>query len=192
MNDDTLTIKRSYRDRGPLPVYMQYNGQNRPQPAYLQLDADGTVSVDYSGEVGGAVPMRVWNGVDIRWTIPPELTVAGIDELINALAPLLAEFHEHHAVEWDDGNQVGRMDTRAREIGEDITAVIESGEWEAANVADAADWCAPVLDEIREDYRRASDKDAYLDALREEEYARNGVFLVGLNALRRDLEPEAE
>ncbi|MFW6312573.1 MAG: hypothetical protein ACOC2N_01650, partial [Spirochaetota bacterium] len=70
-----LTIDRRYREHGPAPLYHQYDGQTTPQPAYLELTEDGEAWVDYSPEIGGAVPARVYDGRDQRWAIPNTLSV---------------------------------------------------------------------------------------------------------------------
>lgn len=55
----SITIDRDYRDKGVAPLYRQYDGQLKPQPAYIELDEDGTVRAGYSG---ASVPASVQVG----------------------------------------------------------------------------------------------------------------------------------
>lgn len=55
------------------PLYHQYHGQTSAQRAFLQLDHDGYVFAAWEAEVGNAVPMNVWKGIDIRIPIPNDI-----------------------------------------------------------------------------------------------------------------------
>ena len=75
------------------PLYVQYDGQVTVQPTYVEIDLDsGDLSADYSGDVGGGVPERVWNGEVKRFDISPDLTAAEINRLLDEIAPIAQEW----------------------------------------------------------------------------------------------------
>lgn len=65
------------------PLYHRYPQQSHAQPAFIQLNSDGHVFADWSGEIGNAVPVNVWNGTDVRVIIPNTIRR---DELINIMS----------------------------------------------------------------------------------------------------------
>lgn len=72
------------------PVYAQYPQQFNPQPAFISLDTrDGEIDADYSGEIGNAVPVNVWDGTVLRFPIPAMTTTSEIEE---AITEHLADF----------------------------------------------------------------------------------------------------
>ncbi len=94
------------------PVYCRFDGQTQPQPAYLELDPQKrTLTADYSGEIGNAVPMTVWHGHQYRLSITPYLTGAALADLLEDedVLTLVAEVIDGHSIEWDGSNHVGRL-----------------------------------------------------------------------------------
>ena len=72
------------------PLWQQYDGQLNTQPAFIEHDTrDGSLSADYSGEVGGGVPESVWNGKLRRYSISPHLTLDEINTLLDEVAAVL-------------------------------------------------------------------------------------------------------
>lgn len=118
-----LTVDRSYRDCAEVaPLRYKYPGQILDQPAYIELDEDGTVRVDFSGEIGNSLPSTVWNGRDLRWNVPNQMSKTGIDRLIDELLPKLEELYGEHTVESDGANLVGRLTERGERLNEEIEA----------------------------------------------------------------------
>jgi len=136
MTTTTITIPS-----GELPLYYQYPGQSRPQPAYIELAEDGAVTAGWSGEIGNAMPMRVWNGRTLRWAVSPYLSGNELAELIDELRPLLEQMHAGHTVEWDGSNRVGRLTAEARQASEEIRWRCEGAEPSRAAWT-AEDWIA--------------------------------------------------
>ena len=129
----TIVIDREYRDAGEWPVLHTYPQQCQPQGAYITVCSDGEVYADWNAEIGSAVPATVWHGVDMRFSIHPELTVADLDELFEELAPLLEELHKEHSVSHDGSNLVGRVTEEGQELSDQIERIcIEwpPSEWE--------------------------------------------------------------
>ena len=72
------------------PLWQQYDGQLNTQPAFIEHDTrDGSLSADYSGEVGGGMPEDVWKGYQRRYSISPHLTVVEINKLLDEVAVVL-------------------------------------------------------------------------------------------------------
>jgi hypothetical protein len=183
-------VNRTYRENGRAPLYLRYEQQANPQPAYLELTEDGQVIVDSTGEIGNAVPVSVWHQRDLRWSIPHDLTSAGIDQMLEAVLPLLEELYDHHTVKWDGSNMVGELDDRGRELSDEIDRLLRE-DYERAAIWDAGDWVHQAWHEVVEEYREAEDRAAYLERL-EEEAEGDGVVLVNVGKLEQALEAEAE
>jgi len=184
-----ITIDRGYRDNGPAPLSHQYDGQHEPQPAYISLDEDGEVRVDYSGELGNARPMSVHLGRTIRWRVPSNLSVDGIDWLLERLMPLLERVHTGHTVAWDGSNNSGTLSEDGREASEDIEQTIDGivdNDSYMTPLCDACEWVSAQWEVVVDGYRKATDKSAYLDLL--VSIARDdGITLVNVDKLTREL-----
>ena len=78
------------------PLYHHFDGQLFPQPAYLEIDLDAkSLRAGWSEEIGGAVPMRVWEGEVLRFRINPDLTCEEVNILIDDAAPLVQRVIEY-------------------------------------------------------------------------------------------------
>lgn len=72
------------------PLWQQYDGQLNTQPAFIEHDTrDGSLSADYSGEVGGGMPEDVYYGWRRRYSISPHLTLDEINTLLDEVAAVL-------------------------------------------------------------------------------------------------------
>lgn len=111
---DASTAKR-------FPVYAQYAGQHSPQPAYLELDIrDGSLTADYSGEIGNAVPSAVWHSLIIRFRLDPHTTSGEIEKIINDNKDFFQAILDGAESHWDGSNWVGKFSENAQEIIESI------------------------------------------------------------------------
>lgn len=187
-----ITIDRSYRDGGPAPLYHHYDREINAQPAYLELDEDGTVCVDYSGEIGNAITSDVWHGRTLRYPVNPALSQSGIDRLIDAAMPLLERVYAGHDVEWDGSNFVGRMTDDAAAASEKLERLCE--EWgpdpfDIVNIQEALDWAMWSWNDVLTGYRAAEDKTAYMQQLQEMAWNEaDGTLLTDMEQLERRLE----
>jgi len=106
-------MKIKIPNRRKHPVLFQYQNQCFPQPAYLEFDPAATgklaLSADYSGEIGNAVPVDVWNGKIIRFKIPPYTTRAALKRLETdpELWRRLTAIREGFDIFWNGNNYVG-------------------------------------------------------------------------------------
>lgn len=106
-NLDTLT--------GQTPLHMQYSGQNQPQDAYIEINADGEINFDYNSEIGNAVPMSVWHGQIRRISIPNDLTSKGYAALFESISDELQTLVDGMDDRWDGNNRVGTLTEDAQE-----------------------------------------------------------------------------
>lgn len=131
---------------GLAPLYCQYDGQSQPQPAYIQLAEDGTVSADYSGEIGNGVPMRVWHNIDLRWRVDGRVKADVLRDLLtDTLAADLASVHAGHDVDYhrDSANRTGRLSDEAQEASDRIEAALRDLDPDDLDqVWSAGDWIA--------------------------------------------------
>lgn len=89
------------------PLYHQYDGQTSAQRAFLQLDADGYVFCDWNAEIGNAVPMNVWKGIDIRIPVPNNIHRDSLIEIMESsdfrlMVEKYYSKNENDAVSYDD------------------------------------------------------------------------------------------
>ncbi len=126
------------------PLYRVYPRQLRPQPAYVEMDEDGNVSADYSGEIGNGAPSCVWHKRTLRWSVPAEVNGDSLADYLEdaETIALLERVHAGHSVEWDGNNHVGQLDEDATAAA----AVLERDLGQHANdltlmeIWPAADW----------------------------------------------------
>jgi hypothetical protein len=66
----------------------KYPSQSEPQPCHIELDTrDGEVCASFSGDIGGAIPMPVYNGA-VRWYGINMLSAESANDLMIDIAPL--------------------------------------------------------------------------------------------------------
>lgn len=138
-----LTIDKTLPQEGNAPLFYQYDGQLQPQPAYLELDEDGNVRFDYSGEIGGGVPMKVWLNRTLRFSVTPYLSRAAALELLDnpEIIALLERIHAGHSVEWDGNNHVGQLTEDAQEAEMELQESLQTLDSDPeSQVWDAHDW----------------------------------------------------
>ena len=127
----SITLKINTLRGEIAPLYSRYAGQTSAQDAYVEMDEDGIVRADYSGEIGGGIPFSVYHGRIIRWGVSN--TVRG-DVLADYLESdetiaLLERVEAGQSIEWDGNNNRGKLDddaTEARDtIGNELDAMSE-------------------------------------------------------------------
>lgn len=100
----------------PAPLFFRYRNEINPQPAYVIMTEDGTVTADYSGEIGNDVPMYVWLNRTLRWRVPSTIRGSCLAEKLQSLkiAALLQRVHDGHTVEWDGNDYAGKLTDDAK------------------------------------------------------------------------------
>lgn len=126
------------------PLFYQYDGQINPQPAYVEMDEEGNVSADYSGEIGNGTPTLVWHGRTLRWNVHPLALGSDLADLLESdeVKGLLKRVYAGHDVDWDGSNLVGRLDENAQEASEKLEEILapNSGRYTLLEVWSASDW----------------------------------------------------
>lgn len=131
------------------PVLCIYPGQTSPQPAYVELDIENdSLTWDYNGEIGNAVPAAVWHGIRRRYSIPSETKGVALATLLEDVAfrTLLERVLAGAETKWDGNNHVARLTQDAGDAEEEIERLIEGSicEDDRVNVYDVGDWLASV------------------------------------------------
>ena len=127
------------------PLYVQYDGQVTVQRTYVEIDLDsGDLSADYSGDVGGGVPERVWEGEVKRFDISPDLTAAEINRLLDEIAPIAQEWIDvwEQFVPELGGREPADATAakRAIDAGWQIARLCEARRTESGGIWDAGMW----------------------------------------------------
>lgn len=123
-----------------------YPGQTSPQDCFLELDPkEGTVRCGYSGEVGNAVPVAVYNRRILRWRIPV-LRDTAANRLMADLVPLFVRIVDGYDTEWNGSDTVGVLDEDAQKAMDAVIVACDTDWPETAivQVSDAADWYAAL------------------------------------------------
>lgn len=109
------------------PLYKKYPLQYQPQDAYLEIDKNGDVSVDYSYDIGNSIPMDVFNGSRLWFYLNPYLSEMEISRLVAKVKPLAAELHEVAPIDWDERcNKTRTKSPRFYEIVNNIEKICDS------------------------------------------------------------------
>lgn len=172
------------------PLLCQYDNQCRPQPAYVEMTHDGCVDARYNSEIGSVVPVSVWYGVDLRWSISPEVSGEALHECLNdpdTLA-LLERVHQGHTLDYDwVGTLKGSLCDDASDAFERLQEIFDGVE--RVSVWNTEDWLfngCDVFDHWPEGKRLEDCADELEDLVR-----RDGVVLTGLGVLEA-IEGEAQ
>ena len=125
------------------PLFAHYGGQVTAQPTYVEIDLEsGNLSADYSGDVGGGVPARVWEGDVARFDISPILTAAEINRLLDEIAPIAQEWID--AIQGDElgPHYIARRQENYLHVTYKIERLCEERRTESGGVWDAQEWIA--------------------------------------------------
>jgi hypothetical protein len=158
------------------PLYSRYPQQYNTQPAYVEIDPNTrTVSADYSGEIGNAVPMSVWHGRIIRISVPAEIHGPSLAEYLQ-LPETIAELEQicdGYDEKWDGNNWKGTLTEAAqlvvehleRDIPENVLMVEVWGvaEWLFSSCALREHWDTQPIEEAVEALERLIDDNVELD-----------------------------
>jgi hypothetical protein len=160
--EKSITVKNDNLT-GKTPVFFKYPRQFQAQPAFIELDCrrNGELSADYTGEIGNAVPVYLWNRLAVRWSIEPETTGESLERLfsdekfLNICQTIVDGFEE----KWNGSNFVGVYNEDAEagiELAESIVEeslthceMFEVEEWLFANCSLNDHWeSQPIVDAV--------------------------------------------
>jgi hypothetical protein len=154
------------------PVYVQYDGQLTPQPAFIEHDTrDNTLVAGYSGEIGGGVPEDVWNGKRRRYKINIDLTENEINTLLDEVGLMLSndveadveqvcEFRitDSHGIydvaDWMQGiDPCDEYGITADSTDDDLetigAAMVDYATGEGCTITGVSDYCKQLRDDLR-------------------------------------------
>lgn len=156
MTTTTLTIHTDNLRGEAAPLYHKYPREFNPQPAYIEMDEDGEVRADYSGEIGNAVPMYVWHRRTLRWRIDAAANGDSLADFLESdeARALLERIHAGHEVDWDGNNHSGSLDDDAQAASDELDSILEE-DWQrpydTTEVWDAANWLGDLqIDQLIE------------------------------------------
>lgn len=157
-------------------LFCHYASQSEPQRCFIALDLeDGTLWADYNAEIGSAVPEAVWNGRTIRFPAPC-MTAAGMNHLMDEIAPLADRVLAGSEIEWDGNNHVGKLDEDAQDASDEIERIcdeLEPAPSETVTEWDACEFYDAVKDELGV---TADSTDAELEALAEKLEEEDSIY----------------
>jgi hypothetical protein len=171
----TVTIQERTGDT----MLCLYPRQDHPQPCYLELNLrTGHLSADYSGEIGNAVSIEVWNGVIRRYPIPI-LRNDSANALMHKIAPLAQQVIEDSEIRWNGHDHVGVLGAAAERAEQIIKRIIAPYDddlyWEHA-----ADWLADNRQDLIERINAGATVDELIDELDGDGTAEDHPVLVHL------------
>lgn len=134
-----IVIGDDYKER-TAPCYCHYDGQTQPQRGIIELTDSGYVYVGYDSEIGGGVPFAAWHGRTRRYTVPHDLTVAGVEHVLTQIAPLLQIVYDDLSVDWDGSNWIGKLTDAGKNAELEIEQIIESGDWDRWSIWTTGDY----------------------------------------------------
>jgi hypothetical protein len=151
------------------PLFHRYPRQTTPQGAFVELDEGGTVSASWNGEVGNGVPVSVWHGRTLRWSVPSAVSGQALAGYLEGEGlALLERVHLGHASMWDGSNLVGCLSEDAqaasRELGQDLQEVATADVQRVDDWLGSLPWCdvwpgTDALAHCVEDWKRLARQD---------------------------------
>lgn len=134
-NMDDIDIQRQDEDER-YPVYCWYDGQNKPQDAYIIIDPLGSpqVKADFNAEIGNGVVINHWEGKDFWLKIPSAASGHNINTFIDDNIELIRAVIDGYTEEQG-------FDNEAREAQEQLER--EVAMWETSGI-----WDLPGEDEV--------------------------------------------
>jgi transcriptional regulator with XRE-family HTH domain len=101
-------------------LFRHYDGETKPQPAYIELDTQaGTLYASYNAEIGTALPETVRHGLDRRYEIPV-LTADAANRVMEEIAPLADRIIAGTEAVWNGESTVADMNEDAIAAEEEI------------------------------------------------------------------------
>jgi hypothetical protein len=155
---------------GSAPLFCMYPGQNQAQDAFVYLDpSDKRIILDYTGEIGNAVPAAVWHNRIWTCAIPNDLSQSGCRQLVDEIMPLVKELFsaDNFYIEWDGSNNVGRFSERGRALCESIIEICDADvdKFDRLNVWEAAEWYEGEIRKMLPEFINSDNPREYIKGL---------------------------
>lgn len=122
----TVTLELENLRDSLAPLFHRYPQQTEPQSAFIEITEEGTVSADWNGEIGNAIPCTVYHGRTLRVAVSPRAKGADLARYLSGDGlPLLERVHQGHRVEWDGSNNVGHLDEDAAQAFQELEGALQ-------------------------------------------------------------------
>jgi hypothetical protein len=130
-------------EEGFCPCYVLYPGYSKPQPGFIQLDANGVVTAKYEESETGEPPEEVRNRVVVRIDVNPLVTGGALSRIAAEpeFVALLERIHAGHKIA---KNGVGSLSRDARKALGEIKTYID-GYFDKGRKSDDFAWLAENL-----------------------------------------------
>lgn len=160
-------------------LYCKYDGQTRPQDAFIELDPIHQIArAAYDPEIGGAVPMDVYHGIVQRWHFLFVPTSMAANRILQDCQELFESICQGCTEHWIDGNRRATFDYAAQAaismieciVAEcvdldDLLNVWEAGDYLACCPDESLDMHAGSTDEELADLAESIERDASNDGI---------------------------
>lgn len=130
-------------------LYLHYKGQTNPQNCYIVLDcADKTLTAAADGIIGTAVPMDVWHGHTLRYSIPC-LRGDSANRLLEEVKPFAERISATYTSTYDGNTWRASYSTDPKDL-QAVNGLIRSysSESDLLVVYDAGDWLCDTVDDL--------------------------------------------
>ena len=114
MTTSPIALDLGNLDQDRIEPYQRFGDRVDPQPAYVEVDENGSVSADYDGELGGEIPAQVRHRLTLRVPVAAEVECGDLAAYLRGAAlPLLQAIHDGHSVQWDGSDDTGTLTCEA-------------------------------------------------------------------------------
>lgn len=139
-------------DRLDLVIPDPEGWQNAKQEkAYLYFEPDkGKLWVETRNSVeNSGVPMDVWNGVVLRWPLPPSTNAKWLSDAVNSgeFDDLLDRIAQGYSCDWDGSNWVGELTPDAEAAFQEMEERLQAFQDQEIGVWEADEWLRDTSDE---------------------------------------------
>lgn len=109
------------------PVYCLFPGQIAPQNAFLNYNPiDNSITADYSSD--NSIPQNVFNSLELRWKLNPNIVRGGLMNLISILLKEIEIIDNGFTMRWRGQNLIGNFTDDALEAINKIDYLIHDEE----------------------------------------------------------------
>ena len=191
MTTSPIALDLGNLDQDRIALHQRFGDRVDPQPAYVEIDENGSVSADCDGELGGEIPAQVRNRLTLRVPVAAEVECGDLETYLRGAAlPLLQAIDNSHSVQWDGSDDLGTLTCEAewREHPDRLARAHVDALRTVSHISarQAANWSAPRSATQRPSARYGSARRSRRRSWRR---SRNGRHL-GQQALRPQFGPE--
>lgn len=115
----TITLEKLDVEN-PTQLHLHYDCQSNPQPVYLYLNLDDRRAyIETWSNIGGGMPASVFNGTEIRWSLPV-LTADSANDLLEKFESRLDRLCDEYEDYYDGSNYRGRLSEDGQDLQDRI------------------------------------------------------------------------